>query len=68
MASLPDLERRAREILEREQKAYEAANPKSRGAFQQSLRVVPGGVTRLLCFFPPFRATRPTVRDAASWT
>jgi len=54
MAGLAEVEQRAQEILEREQKAYEAANPKSREAFQQSLRVVPGGVTRLLCFFPPF--------------
>jgi glutamate-1-semialdehyde 2,1-aminomutase len=54
MANLAELEPRAGEILEREQKAYEAANPKSREAFHQSLRVLPGGVTRSLCFFPPF--------------
>jgi glutamate-1-semialdehyde 2,1-aminomutase len=54
MASLAGLEPRAREILRCEREAYEAANPKSREAFQQSLRVLPGGVTRLLCFFPPF--------------
>ena len=46
MTGLAALERRAQEILGREQKAYKAANPKSRVAFQQSLRVVPGGVTR----------------------
>lgn len=54
MASLAELEIRAREILGGEQKTYEAANPKSREAFQQSIRVLPGGVTRTLCFFPPF--------------
>lgn len=54
MASLTELTPRAEEILDRERKAYEAANPKSREAFQQSLRVLPGGVTRALCFFPPF--------------
>jgi glutamate-1-semialdehyde 2,1-aminomutase len=54
MANLAELEPRAGDILEREQKAYEAANPKSREAFRQSLRVLPGGVTRTLCFFPPF--------------
>ena len=54
MASLAELELRAQEILGREQKAYEAANPKSREAFQRSIRVLPGGVTRTLCFFPPF--------------
>ena len=54
MVSLAELEPRAQEILGREQKAYEAANPKSRDAFQKSIRVLPGGVTRALCFFPPF--------------
>ncbi len=54
MGNLADLEPRAREILGREQKAYEAANPRSREAFRQSLRVLPGGVTRALCFFRPF--------------
>jgi glutamate-1-semialdehyde 2,1-aminomutase len=54
MASLAELELRGQEILGREQKAYEAANPKSREAFQHSIRVLPGGVTRTLCFFPPF--------------
>ncbi|MFI5338457.1 MAG: aspartate aminotransferase family protein [Candidatus Methylomirabilales bacterium] len=54
MASLAERELRAQEILGREQKAYEAANPKSREAFQRSIRVLPGGVTRTLCFFPPF--------------
>ncbi len=33
MPTLPELEPRAREILGREQKAYEAANPKSRELF-----------------------------------
>ncbi len=54
MASLAELENRAQEILGREQKAYETANPKSHEAFQRSIRVLPGGVTRTLCFFPPF--------------
>ena len=54
MASLTELEPRARDILERERAAYEAANPASREAFQRSLRVLPGGVTRTLCHFPPF--------------
>jgi glutamate-1-semialdehyde 2,1-aminomutase len=54
MTSLAELEPRAQEILGREQKAYEAANPKSREAFHRSLRVLPGGVTRTLCFFSPF--------------
>jgi len=54
MGSLAELEIRGREILGREQEAYTAANPMSRDAFQRSLRVLPGGVTRTLCFFPPF--------------
>jgi glutamate-1-semialdehyde 2,1-aminomutase len=54
MTGLAALEPRAQAILGREGKAYEAANPKSREAFRQSIRVLPGGVTRLLCFFPPF--------------
>lgn len=54
MASLETLESRAREILARERGAYEAANPKSREAYQHSTRVLPGGVTRQLCYFSPF--------------
>lgn len=54
MLNLGEIEPRAQEILGRERKAYEAANPKSRDAFQRSIRVLPGGVTRTLCFFPPF--------------
>jgi glutamate-1-semialdehyde 2,1-aminomutase len=54
MRNLPELDPRAREILAREQKAYEAANPRSREFYQRSARVLPGGVTRALCFFPPF--------------
>lgn len=54
MASLAELEPRAQEILGREQKAYERANSKSREAFHRSIRVLPGGVTRTLCFFSPF--------------
>ncbi len=54
MATLAELTPRAREILGREQKAYEIANPKSREAYQHSTRVLPGGVTRQLCYFSPF--------------
>jgi len=54
MATLAELTPRARDILGREQKAYEIANPKSREAYHHSTRVLPGGVTRALCFFPPF--------------
>lgn len=54
MATLAELEPRAREILAREQAAYEAANPKSRDAYERSCRVLPGGVSRTLCYFPPF--------------
>jgi glutamate-1-semialdehyde 2,1-aminomutase len=57
MSSLAELEPKAREILARERKAYEAANPKSREAYQRSRRVLPGGVTRALCFFSPFPCT-----------
>jgi glutamate-1-semialdehyde 2,1-aminomutase len=59
MPRLAALEPRAREVLGRERKAYEAANPKSREFFRRSTRVLPGGVTRALCFFPPF----PCVAD-----
>ncbi|MBI2116542.1 MAG: aspartate aminotransferase family protein [candidate division NC10 bacterium] len=54
MANPATLEPRAQEILDRERKAYEEANPKSREAYQHSTRVLPGGVTRQLCYFPPF--------------
>lgn len=54
MANVTELEPRAQEILDREREAYEAANPKSREAYQHSTRVLPGGITRQLCFFPPF--------------
>lgn len=54
MANVTELEPRAQEILDRERKAYEEANPKSREAYQHSTRVLPGGITRQLCFFPPF--------------
>jgi len=54
MATLAELEARAREILAREQATYEAANPKSRDAYERSCRVLPGGVSRTLCYFPPF--------------
>ena len=54
MATLAELTPRAEEILGRERKAYEIANPKSRDAYHRSTRVLPGGVTRALCFFPPF--------------
>ncbi len=54
MPNLEELTPRAHEILGRERKAYEAANPKSREFYRRSARVLPGGVTRALCFFPPF--------------
>ncbi|HWU37700.1 MAG TPA: aspartate aminotransferase family protein [Candidatus Acidoferrum sp.] len=54
MPTPKELEPRAQEILGREQKTYEVANPKSREAFQRSIRVLPGGVTRTLSFFAPF--------------
>ncbi len=54
MATLAELEPHAQEILERERKAYGEANPKSQEAYHQSLRILPGGVTRALCFFAPF--------------
>ncbi len=54
MAALAELEPRARQILERERVVYEASNPRSREAFERSCRVLPGGVSRTLCYFPPF--------------
>ncbi len=54
MATLKELEPRAKEILAREQAAYERNNPKSKEAFERSCRVLPGGVSRTLCYFPPF--------------
>ncbi len=54
MATLRELEPRAQEILAREQRVYEQSNPRSKEAYQRSRRVLPGGVSRGLCFFPPF--------------
>jgi glutamate-1-semialdehyde 2,1-aminomutase len=54
MRRLGDLEPRAEEILTQEQAAYERSNPKSKEAFARSCRVLPGGVSRTLCYFPPF--------------
>ncbi len=54
MATLKELEPRGKEILETEQKRYEERNPRSREAYQRSCRVLPGGVSRTLCYFPPF--------------
>jgi glutamate-1-semialdehyde 2,1-aminomutase len=54
MATLSELESKAREVLAREQATYERENPKSREAFGRSRRVLPGGVSRGLCYFPPF--------------
>ncbi len=54
MATLSDLEPKAEEILARERAAYEQSNPKSKVAFERSCRVLPGGVSRTLCYFPPF--------------
>ena len=54
MPTLRDLEPRAKEILASEEAAYERGNPRSREAFERSCRVLPGGVSRTLCYFPPF--------------
>jgi glutamate-1-semialdehyde 2,1-aminomutase len=54
MSTLKELEPRAGEILAREQAAYERNNPKSSEAYERSCRVLPGGVSRILCYFPPF--------------
>ena len=52
--ALKKLESKAREILTTEQATYLAQNPQSRAAYEKSCRVLPGGVTRTLCYFPPF--------------
>ena len=54
MPTLRDLEPRAKEILASERVTYERGNPRSREAFERSCRVLPGGVSRTLCYFPPF--------------
>jgi len=54
MSSLSVLEPGARRLLEREQAAYEARNPQSRAAYERACRTLPGGVSRTLCYFPPF--------------
>jgi len=54
MAKLRELEPKAAQILAREQATYERSNPKSKEAFERSCRVLPGGVSRTLCYFPPF--------------
>jgi glutamate-1-semialdehyde 2,1-aminomutase len=54
MGMLKKLEPKAAEILAREQAAYERSNQKSKEAFERSCRVLPGGVSRTLCYFPPF--------------
>ena len=54
MATLRELEPRAKEILEQDRAEYERSNPKSKEAFQRSCRVLPGGVSRTLCYFHPF--------------
>ncbi len=54
MPSLAELEPRARQILAREQTLYEERNAKSQAAYARSRRVLPGGVSRTLCHFPPF--------------
>jgi len=68
MSTLKELEPRAGEILAREQAAYERNNPKSREAYERSCRVLPGGVSRILCYFPPFPARRSPARGASWWT
>ncbi len=54
MRRLSELEPCAQAILAREREVYAARNPRSRAAFERSCRVLPGGVTRTLCHFPPF--------------
>jgi glutamate-1-semialdehyde 2,1-aminomutase len=54
MGTLKELEPKAQEILVREQAAYTQCNAISREAFERSCRVLPGGVSRTLCYFPPF--------------
>jgi glutamate-1-semialdehyde 2,1-aminomutase len=54
MVTLRTLEPRVQKILAAERAAYETQNPKSREAHERSRRVLPGGVSRGLCFFPPF--------------
>ena len=54
MGTLKELEPKAAEVLACEQAAYERSNPKSKEAFERSCRVLPGGVSRTLCYFPPF--------------
>lgn len=54
MGTLSQLEGRARTILEREEQCYTERNPLSRAAHARACRVLPGGVSRTLCHFPPF--------------
>jgi len=54
MGTLSALEPKANQILACEQAAYTTNNPASRDAFDRSCRVLPGGVSRTLCYFPPF--------------
>ena len=54
MGILQEFERKANTILTQEQAAYERNNPKSKAAYARSSRVLPGGVSRTLCYFPPF--------------
>jgi len=65
MATLKNLEPRAKEMLAQEQRRYEEKNPKSRAAYKRSSRVLPGGVSRILCYFPPFPCQ--TVSGDACW-
>lgn len=65
MPTLKELEPRAQEIVTQEQKTYEAKNPKSRAAYERSSRVLPGGVSRTLCYFSPFPCQ--TVCGEACW-
>jgi glutamate-1-semialdehyde 2,1-aminomutase len=54
MGTRKELEPKAQEILVREQAAYAQCNAMSREAFERACRVLPGGVSRTLCYFPPF--------------
>jgi glutamate-1-semialdehyde 2,1-aminomutase len=54
MSTFQEFERKARTILSQEQATYERSNPQSKAAYERSVRVLPGGVSRTLCYFPPF--------------
>jgi glutamate-1-semialdehyde 2,1-aminomutase len=65
MPTLAECDSRAQGILAREQAIYERSNPRSREAHARSCRVLPGGVSRTLCYFPPFPCQ--TVSGEGCW-